>query len=184
MRNSRIRPAVNTGSMADIAFLLLIFFLVTTTITVEQGIARDLPEPCPAGHPCELPIKENNLLTIAMSDSDQLFVNEMLADISELKELLINFIDNNGDGTCDYCNGPGLPLSSDNPKAAVIKIETMRKATYDNYIALQDELTAVFFELRARYGQKQFKKFLKDLTPSEIQNVKNAYPFRIMEQSL
>ena len=81
MRNIRIRPSVNAGSVADIAFLLLIFFLVTTTMNIEEGIARNLTEPCPVGQDCSLELAPQNILTIAVGDSNQLFVNQMIEDI-------------------------------------------------------------------------------------------------------
>ena len=184
MRNSRIRPSVNTGSVADIAFLLLIFFLVATTITVEEGIARTLPEPCPDGQDCTISIADNNLLRIAIGENDQLFVNDMMEDIANLKDVLIEFIDNNATKTCDYCQGANLPFASDHPEKAMISIESLATAKYDTYIAVQDELTAAYFELRASYAQKLFKKPLYELTSEEIKKVKAAYPFRIMESSL
>ena len=184
MRNSRIRPDVNAGSVADIAFLLLIFFLVCTTISVEEGIARVLPTPCADGAPCNVSIAQNNLLTIALGENNQLLVNEMVEDISNLKYILVDFIDNNASKSCNYCLGAGLPLASDHPKKAMISIETMRNASYDSYIAVQDEITAAYFELRVRYAALQFDKPLNELTPQELKQVKDAYPFQIMESSL
>ncbi|MDC7998325.1 ExbD/TolR family protein [Gilvibacter sediminis] len=184
MRNSRIRPDVNAGSVADIAFLLLIFFLVCTTINVEEGIARDLPKPCADGAPCNVFIAQNNLLTIALGENNQLLVNDMVEDISNLKFILLDFIDNNASDTCDYCLGAGLPLASDHPQKAMISIETMRNASYDSYVAVQDEITAAYFELRVRYAVQQFDKPLNELNPQELKEVKEAYPFQIMESSL
>lgn len=184
MRNIRIRPSVNAGSVADIAFLLLIFFLVTTTMNIEQGIARTLPEYCPDGQDCSIPIPANNILTIAVGDNNQLLVNQMIEDISNLKSVLIDFIDNNASKTCSYCQGASLPFGSDHPRKVLISIETLRQAKYDSYIAVQDELTAAYFELRANYAERKFNKPLNELTPSEIKEVKDAYPFRITESSL
>ena len=184
MRNSRIRPSVNAGSVADIAFLLLIFFLVTTTMNIDEGIARVLPKYCPEGEDCAIPVQENNLLTIAIGENNQLFVNEMFEDISNLKNVLVEFIDNNAGSYCDYCNGAGLPFASDHPRKVLISIQSLRNAKYDTYIEVQDELTAAYFELRAKYAKTKFKKPLNELTQAEIKEVKEAYPFRIMESSL
>ena len=184
MRNSRIRPSVNAGSVADIAFLLLIFFLVTTTMTIEEGIARNLTEPCPANQDCSLDIPRNNLLTIAVGENNQLFVNQMIEDVDNLKNILVEFIDNNASRSCDYCQGANLPFASDHPKKAMISIETLRNARYDTYVGVQDELTAAYFELRARYARNKFGKALNELSPKQIQQVKDAYPFRITESSL
>ncbi len=184
MQNNRLKPTVNAGSMADIAFLLLIFFLVTTTITTDQGINRTLPKPCPDGMVCEVDYNDRNILRIAINNNNQLLVNELFTEVSNLKFILMEFIDNNGDSTCDYCLGNRLPFSSDNPNKAAISIQTTRDATYNTFISVQDELTAAYFELRADYALKQFKKPLKDLSPEELNQVKRAYPFRISEAQI
>ena len=96
-------PEVNAGSMADIAFLLLIFFLVTTTIGVDQGINRLLPRYEP--NPVVPNINERNILTVLVNKDNQLLVNEKLVDIKDLRQTAIDFIENNGNGTCSYCLG-------------------------------------------------------------------------------
>ena len=167
--------------MADIAFLLLIFFLVTTTITTDQGINRKLPEPCPTGTDCNADINQRNILRIAINRQNQLMVNDLYLDVESLKVVLKEFIDNNGDSSCNYCFGNRLPFSSDNPQEAAISIETQRNSTYNAFIAVQDELTAAYFELRAAYAKKRFNKALNELTAQELKMVKEAYPFRISE---
>ena len=87
-------PEVNAGSMADIAFLLLIFFLVTTTIGVDQGINRLLPPYEP--NPVVPNINERNILTVLVNKDNQLLVNEKLVDIKDLRQTAIDFIENNG----------------------------------------------------------------------------------------
>ena len=91
----RATPEVNAGSMADIAFLLLIFFLVTTTIEKDKGIARQLP---PIEPPTEKPpiIKQKNLFVVNVNKSDQLLVEDNLMDLKDLREAAIEFLDNGG----------------------------------------------------------------------------------------
>ena len=86
-------PEVNAGSMADIAFLLLIFFLVTTTIGVDQGINRLLPRY--EENPPVPPINERNILTVLVNKDNQLLVEEKLVDIKDLRQTAIDFLENN-----------------------------------------------------------------------------------------
>ena len=124
-RNKRAIPEINAGSMADIAFLLLIFYLVTTTMDTDKGINRKLP---PIDELTEEPprIKERNIFTVLVNSNDQLLVEDEYLEISELRAKAMEFIDNNGDGSCTYCKGYGISTSSDNPVKAVISLQNDR----------------------------------------------------------
>ncbi|MCB0456533.1 MAG: biopolymer transporter ExbD [Flavobacteriaceae bacterium] len=150
----RSAPEINAGSMADIAFLLLIFFLVTTTIEKDKGIARQLP-PKQEDQPEDVIIKQKNLFIVNINKHDQLLVEEELADLKDLRQAAIDFIDNGGapSGTVDYCNfckGKRSPESSDNPEKAVISVQNDRLTSYKMYIAVQNELVAAYNFLRDR----------------------------------
>ena len=123
----RSAPEVNAGSMADIAFLLLIFFLVTTTIETDSGLNRKLP---PIEEIEDPPIiKEKNIFTVVVNKNNQLLVEEELVDISDLRELAVEFLDNgggDGEDACDYCQGARDPKSSDNPEKAIISLKNDR----------------------------------------------------------
>lgn len=99
MRPAKAHPEVNAGSMADIAFLLLIFFLVTAVIPKDQGIYRKLPKECPPGQDCNIPIPDRNILKIAINANNEIMVDDAVVSVSEVKALAKNFIDNNGDGS-------------------------------------------------------------------------------------
>jgi biopolymer transport protein ExbD len=87
----RKAPEVNAGSMADIAFLLLIFFLVTTTIETDSGINRKLP---PMEDQIDPPIiREKNIFTVVVNKNNQLLVEESLTDIKDLRGLAMDFLD-------------------------------------------------------------------------------------------
>ena len=120
----RKSPEVNAGSMADIAFLLLIFFLVTTTIETDSGINRKLP---PMEDQIDPPIiKEKNIFTVVVNKYSQILVEEDLTDIKDLRGLAIDFLDNGGgigEEACDYCQGERSPRSSDNPEKAIISLK-------------------------------------------------------------
>ncbi len=84
---------INAGSMADIAFLLLIFFLVTTTMDFEQGIAKMLPQKMPIDMPATI-LLDRNVLTIQANFNDEMMVDEKSFDVAELKEKTIEFMTN------------------------------------------------------------------------------------------
>jgi len=147
----RKAPEVNAGSMADIAFLLLIFFLVTTTIETDSGLNRKLP---PMEDVVDPPIiKERNIFTVVVNKYNDLLVEEEPMELSELREAAIAFLDNGGgkgEEACDYCQGARDPDSSDNPDKAVISLKNDRETDYKVYISVQNELVAAYNQLRDR----------------------------------
>jgi hypothetical protein len=153
----RSAPEVNAGSMADIAFLLLIFFLVTTTIETDSGINRKLP---PIEDVEDPPIiKEKNIFTVVVNKNNQLLVEEELTDVSDLRSMASEFLDNGGgegEEACDYCQGDRDPKSSDNPDKAIISLKNDRETSYKIYIAVQNELVAAYNDLRDREFNRLF----------------------------
>lgn len=171
----RATPEVNAGSMADIAFLLLIFFLVTTTIEKDKGIARQLPPKEDVVDPPK--IKEKNLFIVNVNRHDQLLVEENLMELKDLRQAAIAFLDNGGapKGSpeyCNYCKGAHNPESSDNPDKAVISVQNDRLTSYKMYIAVQNELVAAYNFLRDRESQRlygwKFTEKSKDLDEGKI----------------
>ncbi len=155
----RTTPEVNAGSMADIAFLLLIFFLVTTTIEKDKGIARQLPPAIKDN--TEVLIKNKNLFEIIVNADNMLLVENERVPLEALRQLTIDFLDNGGipsdqDGYCDYCKGSRDLLSSDNPQKAVISISPDRLTNYNTYIAVQNEISSAYEFLRNREAQRLF----------------------------
>ena len=147
----RKSPEVNAGSMADIAFLLLIFFLVTTTIETDSGINRKLP---PMEEQIDPPIiRQKNIFTVVVNKNNHLLVEEELTDIKDLRNIAVYFLDNgggSGEEACDYCQGNRDPRSSDNPDKAIISLKNDRETEYKVYIAVQNELVAAYNVLRNR----------------------------------
>ncbi|NMH89537.1 ExbD/TolR family protein [Flavivirga algicola] len=181
MRQSKLMPEVNAGSMADIAFLLLIFFLVTATISSDEGINRVLPKECPPGTICDAKIAERNILRIMVNNDDEIMIENNVVAISELKEITKNFLDNNGDGTCNYCHGLKSPKASDNPEKAVVSLQNGRHTSYKQFVAVQNELTKAYYELRNTYSVNVLKKPSDKLSKEELKQVKAAYPFILSE---
>ena len=144
----RSAPEVNAGSMADIAFLLLIFFLVTTTIEKDSGINRKLPPMEDSEE--DVIIKQKNIFTVLLNGKDQLLVEDELMEVKDLRAAAVEFLDNGGDGSCDYCKGKRDPSSSDNPDKAIISLKNERETSYAAYISVQNELVAAYNILRNR----------------------------------
>lgn len=170
----RSAPEVNAGSMADIAFLLLIFFLVTTTIEKDKGMLRSLP-PIDDSEVEPPIIKERNLFTVNINRDNQLLVEEELMELKDLRQAAIDFLDNGG-GTnpagerCDYCKGKRLNTeqhgdraSSDHPEKAIISMKHDRETSYEKYIEVQNELVAAYNFLREREAKRLYKKFYPDV---------------------
>ena len=144
----RAAPEVNAGSMADIAFLLLIFFLVTTTIEKDSGITRKLP-PIEESEE-DVIIKQKNIFTVLINKNDQLLVEDEVMEIKSLRQAAVEFLDNNGDGSCSFCQGKKDGSSSDNPDKAIISLANDRETSYAAYISVQNELVAAYNQLRNR----------------------------------
>lgn len=193
----REAPEVNAGSMADIAFLLLIFFLVTTTIGVDQGINRLLPRY--EDNPPPVDINERNIMRVLVNKDNQLLVNEQLMDIKDLRQAAVDFLENNGDGSCTYCQGKKDPNSSDNPDKAVISIMNDGQTSYKTYIAVQNELVAAYYILRDRESKKRYgvtyremeyvyndpaskatEGLVEELKP-KVEKIQNLFPMRLSE---
>jgi len=182
-RKKREVQEINAGSMADIAFLLLIFFLVTTTMDADKGINRKLPPWDDQPQDQQNLIKEKNIFTVLINSNNNLLVENEYMEISELRQACKEFIINNGLGDCDYCDG-GLrnPLSSDNPSKAVVSLQNDRGTSYDMYIRVQNELVAAYEELRNELSMKRYGKPYEKLTdPELIEEIKAAFEQKISE---
>ncbi len=155
----RSAPEVNAGSMADIAFLLLIFFLVTTTMEKDKGISRQLP---PIQEEAEdILIKDKNLFIVLVNKNDDLLVEDEPMELKDLRQAAIDFLDNGGAPSnspenCNYCRGKKDPSSSDNPDKAIISVQNDRLTSYNMYIAVQNELVGAYNFLRNRESQRLF----------------------------
>ena len=197
----RATPEVNAGSMADIAFLLLIFFLVTTTIEKDKGIARQLPPIEDITDPPK--IREKNLFIVNVNRHDQLLVDEKLMELKDLRKAAVAFLDNGGapSGTADYCNyckGRRDPASSDNPDKAIISVQNDRLTSYKMYIAVQNELVGAYNELRNRESQRLYGwnytdmsrdldegnikgEAARDAVQSKLETIQKLFPMKLSE---
>lgn len=176
--SKRELPEINAGSMADIAFLLLIFFLVTTTMDTDLGIIKKLPE-----RQADIPIidiKERNTLEIIINHNDELMVdNSEKIDFKDLRQKIIDFIDNGArldakGNPCDWCNGKKDKNSSDHPAKAVIMLQSGINTSYGTYISVQNEINAAYRELRDKLALSLYGKTLTELENTYKSNKKNV----------
>ena len=152
-------PEINAGSMADIAFLLLIFFLVTTTMNVDSGIIRKIPEKQEIAE--SMIIKNKNILEVNINLKNELFVENEVIQLKDLKQIAIDFIDNGAgldknNQQCDWCNGKQITTSSDHPAKAFISIKADRNTNNETYIAVLDNLNSAYTVLRNKLSVKLY----------------------------
>lgn len=144
-KREREDAEVPGSSLADIAFLLLIFFLLVTTINVDTGIGLVLP-PAPDPNQEPPPIKERNMFKILVNEQGMILIEEEPASINEVKPKLKEFVLNNGED----------PDLSDSPDKAIVSIKTTRATPYSVYIDMLDEVMGGYAEMRNAQALRQF----------------------------
>jgi len=170
-RSNRSIPEINAGSMADIAFLLLIFFLVTTTMDVDTGIARKLPVLDEEQEIEDMQGNDRNIYEVYVNTKDALLVEEQEMDIDNLREGAKDFLDNNGRD----------PKLSDSPEKAIISLQNSRGTSYEMYIAVQNELTAAYNELRDEAALQKYSLNYSELAKDKKREIRKMYPMKISE---
>lgn len=167
-RKKRDVPEINASSMADIAFLLLIFFLVTTTFDSDYAIERRLPQKLDNELQTPEEVKQRNLFILLINKNDELFVNGERGDMVKLKEDVKRFILN-------PTNDPNLSEKSPSfvqsellkgvfyRSKGVVTLQADRLTTYKKYIAVQGILTDAFEELRDAASRKEFNLTYEEL---------------------
>ncbi|HNV81544.1 MAG: biopolymer transporter ExbD [Tenuifilaceae bacterium] len=176
-------PEINGSSMADIAFLLLIFFLVTTTMNVDTGLARMLPPIADSNEKTTQDVKQRNIFTVLINKSDRLLVEGKPMDVSILREKAKEFIANPN-------NDPDLPEKEvkqidyfgayEVPKG-VISLQNDRGTSYSMYMHVQNELVAAYNELRNELARSRFGKYYDDLLEDQQKAIQAIYQMRISE---
>jgi len=176
-------PEINAGSMADISFLLLIFFLVTTTMDVDSGIVRRLPPP--PDPDAEIPIvKERNIFNVLVNRSDRLFVENKWGDIRTLRNEAKEFLSNpsNREDLPEKRLEPIPGLGEYPVSKGIISLKNDRGTSYDMYIQVQNELTAAVNELRDELSQQKFGVKFSELTnATSSEAIQKAIPMSISE---
>lgn len=144
-RESKVSAEIPSASLADIAFLLLIFFLVVTTIDVDTGIGLVLPPPPQENQPPPQ-INDRNLLNILVNAQGVVLIDEELTPMSRVKQKVKAFILNRGED----------PTLSDSPQEAVVSIKTHRETTYEVYIDMLDKVIGAYKEIRNAASQSRY----------------------------
>ncbi|MCL2097994.1 MAG: biopolymer transporter ExbD [Bacteroidales bacterium] len=173
---------INAGSMADIAFLILIYFLMTTTMDIDTGLARRLPPYEDTQEKIE--INRRNIMVVLINKSDRLFAGNQPMEIGMLRETVKEFIMNPTDhpnkSVIERKAIPGIrgevPVSK-----GVISLQNDRGTSYNAYIAVQNELVAAFNELRDDFSRMHFGKVYTALDDDQQAAVREAIPQTISE---
>ena len=179
-------PQINASSMADISFLLLIFFLVTTSMDVNQGLARRLPAPVPPDQKVEnTDINKRNLMIVKINSANQLMVQGQLLDVKQLRAKAKEFIKNeNDDATLpklveeDFGEPIGVVKYT---KDHVISVQNDVDTQYQAYLDVQNELVAAYNELRDECARQYFHKAYAELDEDQQKQVQKVYPQKISE---
>jgi biopolymer transport protein ExbD len=180
---SKKMPEVPAASLADIAFMLLIFFLVTTTMDVDSGLERRLPQWVEEQQDEEVDVKERNVFVVLVNRNNDLLVENEWTNISELREKAKEFMANPADD---------VNLPEKEPKEipffgevmvtkGVISLSNDLDTKYGTYIAVQNELVAAINELREELAKTKFGKSYNDLEQEQQDAIRDIYPSRISE---
>ena len=169
MKKRRFDNQINAGSMADIAFLLLIFFLVATTIETEQGLKTLLPKW--DENPITTPLPERNVLTIMLNSENLLMVEKIETDLSLLKKITIEFI----------TNPEKSKDKPSRPKNALIALQNDRSCSYGKYIAIYNEIKAAYNEIWDNRAESLFGKKFAALNSRQRDVIKTEVPLVISE---
>ena len=187
-KGKRKVPGLNQSSTADISFILLIFFLVTTSMDTDSGLSRRLPEWDPDAVEQEMKIKERNVMTVQVNKNNEIFVKNgvinRVIDVSELKDIAKEFIANPDDNI-------NLPIHEEydikdygvvvTTYKHVISLQTDRTTNYEIYFQVQHELSKAYTELRDVWAKKTFGKKFAECDEDQQAVVKGYYPNKISE---
>lgn len=164
-RNKRTVPQLNTTSTADISFILLVFFLIMTSMDTDKGLARMLP---PANkedrQETTTDIERSNVLSIRLTAADRLTVDGKACDIGRLREKVTAFVENAADR-----------------QLHMINLEVDRQASYDSYFNVQNEIVGAYKALRNKYASRIYGHVYDLCTPEQRETIRKHYPQRIIE---
>ncbi len=182
---ARKTPEVPAASLADIAFMLLIFFLVTTTMDVDSGLERRLPPMPPEDQQDDdtPPIKERNVFVVLVNSNDQILVENEYSTVDQIREKAKEFMANPYDD---------VNLPEKTPKEVpffgevgitkgVISLQNHIGTSYGTYIAVQNELVAAINELRDELAKQKFGMPYEKLDKDQKSAVQEIFPSRISE---
>jgi biopolymer transport protein ExbD len=175
-------PEINSSSQADIAFLLLCFFLMTTSMDVDYGITRRLPPPVEQNDD-DVKVKERNVMNVLINKNNRLMVNGRPSDISLLKDEAKHFMTPRpGDETAPEVEPKTFDLIGEVLMSkGVISLQNDRGTSYAMYISVQNELARAFNELKEEMAWRHFHKHYDQLNEDQTKAVNDAVPVRVSE---
>ncbi len=193
-RKKRKAPSINSSSSADLAFTLLIFFLVVTSMDTDEGLTRLLPRW--TEEDTQMEIKKRNILNVLVNANNDLMIADDLGRVDELCDKAKSFIKAEGEYAGD--RGPEYIQASAEkypelvqyfgsdvkiPKNHVISLQSDYGTSYEMYIKVQNELVAAYNQLRNELAQEKFGKPYdeEELSKEEMQAIKDYYPMNISE---
>ncbi|MCR4604357.1 MAG: biopolymer transporter ExbD [Prevotella sp.] len=184
-RRSREVPVLNTTSTADISFMLLIFFLVTSSMDTDQGLPRQLPPPEDSTLVEEVHVKDRNVLELQLDAYDRLTCNGEPATYDELALRVVEFVGN-------ASNSPSLPEKSQREvylmgltevsDRHVISVQIDRQTTYNAYFRMQNAIVKGYYHLRNELAKHRFGQSYAQCSQEQREAIAMVYPQRISEQ--
>ena len=182
--SKRKTPGLNTQSTADIAFLLLCYFLMTSTMDQQSGLQRRLPPMPDKDQKTEdTKVNKRNIIIVKINSADRLFAGDQLMDVSQLKDKIKEFL-------TTPANDPNLPERENKfiegfgeypVSKGVISLQNDRGTSYQAYIAVQNELVKAVNEIRDDFSRAQYGKVFVNLNEDQQKIVKEAIPQNISE---
>ena len=186
--NKRKTPDINASSQADIAFLLLVFFLVATTMNTDKGLLRTLPPMPPEDIKVEdQKVKDRNVLLVFVNAQGNIMAGDKEMDIYGLKDKTKEFILNVNDDENLPEKAPTEIEMPDGTKwtyevsKGVVSLQTTRDTNYETYIMVQNELTRAFNEVRNEVAMSKFQREFTELNDEEKSVIIDAVPLKISE---
>ena len=184
MANVKKTPGINAASMADISFILFIFFLMVTSMGTDYGLIRQLP-PMAEKSTDAAKINRRNVFVVAINQHNNILVRNEYKDVSELREMAKDFFNLNNVGenypekeTREF---PQIGAVNVN-RTAVVSLQNDRSTSYKVYIQAQNELAAAVHDLRDEFCMQQFGKKFDECSQSQQDIVgKDIYPMAISE---
>ena len=195
-KKKRKVPGLNGSSLADISFILLIFFLITTSMDTDTGLVRRLPPPPdPNQQEDDVKVKGRNVFVVSVNMNNEIMyyygdeskrVTKTDVQPSDLREIVKEFIsnpENKANMPEFHPADPPLPLLGAYPvtKNHIISVQTDLATKYDVYFQIQNELMAAYNELRNELAREKFGKYFRDLNEDERLAVTGVYPMKISE---
>ena len=181
-RKKKGMPELNGAGMSDISFLLLCFFLMTSSMDQSMGIHRLLPPIIDQPQP-DNQIKGHNVLQVLVDGQDRVSVNQRIIDVKDLRSIARDFILNPAEDRTKSSKKPeNIPgIGEVYVSEAVISLQNVRSTSYDMYLRVQNELTAVYSELRNEESMARFGRKFSELNETQRDIISKIYRQKISE---